>query len=196
MAITETSICNSALSKIGADRINSLTEDSKEARLCNEQYAKLRNEVLRSHPWNFAIKRKSLSLSAETPTFEYDNFFPIPSDCLRVLKVNDTGVKFKIEGNKIATDNDEISIMYIAKITNTALFSVDFAEVLAWRIAADLAYSIVQSRTVWADTMAIYREFLRNARSMDAQEGSPEDFIADTWIESRDRGTFFGAGTF
>ena len=54
--MSEVSICNSALIKLGASRIASLTEDSKEAKLCYEQYPILRDEVQASHPWNFCTK--------------------------------------------------------------------------------------------------------------------------------------------
>jgi len=200
MAVTETSICNSALAKLGAKRIASLDEDSKEARLCKEQYSKLRNEVLRSHPWNFAIKRAALALDTASPAYGFDNYFVLPSDFLRILDTEYLNEKYKIENNggnrRIATDAATINARYIAEVTTTALFSADFAEVLAWRIAADLAYAIVQSRGVAQDIFASYQWHLRNARSYDAQEGSPDSFIADTWITSRSRGTFFGAGEF
>ena len=62
MASSEVAICNSALIKIGAAEITSLSDVNKRAQLCNEQYSKLRDELLRSHPWNFAIARKVLSL--------------------------------------------------------------------------------------------------------------------------------------
>ena len=54
-------ICNSALVKIGATRIISLTEGSKNANLCDEQYEKVRNDLLRSHAWNFATARRKLA---------------------------------------------------------------------------------------------------------------------------------------
>ena len=54
-------ICNSGLIKLGASTIMSLTEGTKNANLCNEQFAKLRDEVLRGHNWNFAIARAKLA---------------------------------------------------------------------------------------------------------------------------------------
>ena len=45
-------ICNGALNQLGATTILSLTEDSKNARLCNSRYTQVRDSVFRSHPWN------------------------------------------------------------------------------------------------------------------------------------------------
>tara|TARA_R100001530_G_scaffold114015_1_gene80959 strand:+ start:206 stop:1021 length:816 start_codon:yes stop_codon:yes gene_type:complete len=64
MASSEVAICNSALIKLGAAEISSLSDTNKRAQLCNAQYSKLRDELLRSHPWNFAIGRKVLSLDS------------------------------------------------------------------------------------------------------------------------------------
>jgi hypothetical protein len=67
---TEISICNLALSRIGASTITSLTANSvKEDRLCNQFYAQFRDELLRSFAWNFAIKTTRLNL---TDLFETD----------------------------------------------------------------------------------------------------------------------------
>ena len=88
LTTTETSICNSALIKIGADRINSMTETNRRAQLCNEQYSKVRDEVLRSHPWNFAITRAEFSQLTTTPSFGYNYEYSIPSDCLRILSLH------------------------------------------------------------------------------------------------------------
>jgi hypothetical protein len=66
---SETSICNSALTRIGAARITSLTDDSKQARACTASYALMRDEVLRSHPWNSAISRASVASLADAPAF-------------------------------------------------------------------------------------------------------------------------------
>ena len=38
-------ICNSALNLIGASTISALTEDTKNARLCNQRYEPVRNRV-------------------------------------------------------------------------------------------------------------------------------------------------------
>lgn len=45
-------ICNGALNQLGASTILTLTEDSKNARLCNARYENVRDAVFRHHPWN------------------------------------------------------------------------------------------------------------------------------------------------
>ena len=48
-------ICNGALNQLGATTILSLTEDSKNARLCNQRFTQVRDSVFRSHPWNLSL---------------------------------------------------------------------------------------------------------------------------------------------
>ena len=42
-------ICNGSLNQLGATTIVSLTEDSKNARLCNARFTQIRDSVFRSH---------------------------------------------------------------------------------------------------------------------------------------------------
>ena len=53
-------ICNGALNQLGATTILSLTEDSKNARLCNARFSEVRDAVFRSHPWNCLQTRVEL----------------------------------------------------------------------------------------------------------------------------------------
>ena len=62
-------ICNGSLNQLGATTIVSLTEDSKNARLCNARFTQIRDSVFRSHPWNCLKKRLELSSSTDTPAW-------------------------------------------------------------------------------------------------------------------------------
>lgn len=62
-------ICNEAMDLLGAATITSLDENSKEARLCNRRFSTVRDAVLRSHPWNCAITRATLSQDGTPPSF-------------------------------------------------------------------------------------------------------------------------------
>lgn len=68
MATSDVEICNSALQKLGAEDITSLSDNTRRAQLCNRQYNKIRKKLLRSHPWNFAIKRQFLSEVTDAST--------------------------------------------------------------------------------------------------------------------------------
>ena len=94
-------ICNSALNQLGASSITALTDDSKNARLCNERYTTVRDAVFRSHPWNCLVKRIQLAQDTDTPPWGFTYQYTLPSDCLRVLQIKDYNSDYKIEGRKL-----------------------------------------------------------------------------------------------
>lgn len=185
MATSVLSICNSALLKIGSERITSLTENNKRAIICNEQYEKLRDEVLRAHPWNFAIARVEIAQVVSVPAYEYDYYYQLPMDCLRVLDIDTDGGEWKVEGRYLATNESTVVIKYIKQETDVSKFDPMFCEVLALRIAADIAFPITNSMTLSKAMWDAYNAQLRVTRSMDGQEGSPDSVSADQWVNAR-----------
>ena len=85
--MSEVSICNQALSLVGAKSITSLDDDVNEAKLCKLNYAPVRDAVLAEHDWTFATRWETLAASANPAPGEFTNEFPLPSDVLAVLFV-------------------------------------------------------------------------------------------------------------
>lgn len=190
VAASEVKICNSALIKIGAETITTLSDDNKRARACNEQYQKCRDEVLAAHPWHFAMIRKTLATTANTPVWGFAYEFAIPSGILRIVST-DTDYDWKVETNAagtatvVVTDSPTMNIKAIQKVTDTTLFTPLFDEVLATRLGADLAYHLVQSSTLQAALQDTYIKMLAQARSFNAQEGTADNPDATDWLNSR-----------
>lgn len=61
-------IANRALSRLGAARINSTGDDTKNARAVASALATVRDEVLVDHPWNCAVKRAVVYATTGTVT--------------------------------------------------------------------------------------------------------------------------------
>lgn len=182
-------IANIALSKIGAQRITSFSESTETARLLNAIYGTMRDEVLRAHPWNFAIKRIAPALSATTPAYEYTYQHTIPSDCLRVLDVTDGSTRiedFKVEDGKILSDYDTIYIRYIYRVTDSTAFDANFISCFATRLAAECAFPLTGKADLGQALKVDYTEQLRLAKSIDGQEsGIIDETGKDTFIEAR-----------
>ena len=183
-------ICNSALIKLGASTILSLTDGSKNANLCNAQYEKVRDELLRMHPWNFAMARAKLARLAQAPVFGYANAYQLPADWLRTVAVhdNDAGAgaaEYRIEGRTIASDAEALYLRYVAVIADPNEMPVSFQEALSWRLAADLAQAVTQSTTVMEAMERGFRGAMSAARSIDAIEDFPEALPVSDWITGR-----------
>lgn len=185
-------ICNSALNALGASTIISLTENSKNARLCNQRYEPVRDAVFRSHPWNCLQKRVELAKDTTAPVFEFSNAYTLPADSLRILKSENSNLsnneKFRIEGKKLLTNEDTIKILYVAKITDTTQYDTSLIETLSAKLAAELCYPITQSSTLMDRMFALYESKLKEARFNDATEGTADNDVriqADDFLNAR-----------
>lgn len=183
---TEVQIFNSTLIKLGLPVIVTTDDNVNRARLCKEQYPKIRDKLLRSHFWNFAIKRAALVESATDPAWGFTNQFDLPADFLKHNAIEDESFNtIKFEGNKLLIDASSVNLKYVAQITDVAEFDATFVEALAWLLAADLAYPLVQSLSLKQDMENGAKNELKETKSYDAMEGTPEPVGADDWINSR-----------
>lgn len=185
MAASSVEICNSALILVGAERINSITDENKRARLCLEQYDKLKKQLLANHPWNFALKRTELATTT-APIYEWSTAFVLPNDCLRVFET-DLGddVEWVVEGRLLLTNTSTIKIKYVSSLVTEGHFSEGFSEALAHKLSIYLAYNLTQSTTQAKSLKDDYKVALRDAKAQDAQEGSTTQVVASTWVNSR-----------
>jgi hypothetical protein len=186
---SEVQICNLALLELGQAGITAFNEGSKPATLAEAFYEHTRDVVLAAHPWNFALVRAELALEVATPVWGFARQFQLPTDplCLRVWRMDGEaeGLIWKVEGGKLLTDETIAQIQYIAQITNPVLFSPLFVEALAARLSARFAMPVTGSREKAKDMYAMYEAKLREARTLDGQEGTPEAYVNDEL--SRDR---------
>lgn len=189
MAITQIGICNSALAKVGQAPISSITQETRAAQIINSIFDLIQDEVLSHHPWNFAIKRVALSPTATTPVYEFDFEYDLPNDCLRVLEletdVTMIDMNWMVEGRKILSNDEAINIRYIYRNDDYNSWSPQFAEVMAWRIAMEIAYALTQSSERERSCMENFQRTLSLARSTDGAEGIIRGLIADEWTSSR-----------
>jgi len=77
---SELQIANAALLRIGEDTIQSFTSNLGHAPLVNATFALIRDELIRAHPWNFAMQRVELSADATPPVWEFDYAYTRSSD--------------------------------------------------------------------------------------------------------------------
>jgi len=188
--LTETEICNDALTLLGVETIINLEDDSKQGRLCKKQFPICRNFLLGIHPWNFAIKRQTLAELATGPSFGYNKFYQLPADYLMVIPPSQheefsSSIVYKIEDGKLATNELTFDLKYIAEVVDTSKFTPSFSQALSGYIAYKLAYSLINDRGVARDVYQIYLQYLREARSINAMESTPEIMDADLWSDSR-----------
>lgn len=191
---SEVSICNQALSHIGAEaEIESLTETSEEAKYCNIYYEHARDNLLREHPWNFAIKYQTLAQIGTAPTnWEYQ--YQYPSDCLNALEIvntaDDTVLEYEVisdgaSGKYIITDVENAELRYTAKITDPNVFDVGFIEALTWALAYRIAEPITGNSDKKGEAMTIFQNTIKAVKATDSGEGKNDPDKDAPWIEAR-----------
>lgn len=194
MAISETDICNAAIRLVAGNRITSLTQGTKNANVASDLYEIVRDDLLRSHNWNFATRRASLARSATTPTFEFDYAYVLPSDWVRTISAHDndggTGTveckEEEVGGQGVLCASVEaLYLRYVALVTDTNRMPPDFRKALISSLARDIALPVADSNTVREFyTRQADRDILR-AKAADAQGSYPEKRPVGSWHSSR-----------
>ena len=185
-------ICNSALNLIGASTISALTEDTKNARLCNQRYEPVRDRVFRGHNWNCLIKHVELARNSTAPVVEFDYSYALPSDFLRVMKIHNgttdsiaADLPYKVEGKNIITYQTTVYLVYVALDTDPNNYDVYLREAISHQLAADICYSITNNATLANNYMTRADERLREARFIDATENSLDTVEANEFTDAR-----------
>jgi hypothetical protein len=184
-------IINSALSQLGEAAITALTDNSRSARLADRTYDDLRQDVLRDHPWNFAMKRLSIASSATAPVWEFARQFPLPSDCLRLVEVyNPSLYEYRVEysaaGTVVVSDIESpLKIKYTIDIEDANRMDGKFRQAFAVYCAANWAEALTGTSAKVAQLMQVYSLLTKGAKAVDGQEDSPRNTSSDAWIEAR-----------
>lgn len=189
MTITTTDVANLALLKLGDKTVDLLTDiaevTKKSARIINTLFIPLRDDMLRQHLWNFAMRRAELTANVDdAPDFGFTYMFDLPDDYLR-LKTLTTRCRFTIEGRTILSDTDTIDIIYIGVVSDPTEWDPLFLEAFVTRLAAEAAFSITGSPTTGPRLMEEYKDKMQKAKTVDAQENYSEGFVMDHYIQER-----------
>lgn len=178
-------ICNIALSRLGADRITSITDNTVPAKLCNTFYDNVVEEVLLEGEWSQSINRATLAKTANTPVYEYSYEYQLPTDPvpIRILEINETepgSEDYSIEKDKLLIDLNTVSIRYIGVPTDPQSYGPALTNAVISRLTAELAYPLTGQSTISDRLHQKYERDLVKYLAMDGKQGSKEEFITNT----------------
>lgn len=202
---SETDLLNDSLGQIGATPITAIDDGTINANHCQRFYPALRDGLLRTTHWNFAIRRAVLAQEAATPAFEFAYSYALPGNpyCLKVVQYygatpsTGTGTdltllealqfsKWKVEGRHLLTNDGEVEIVYIARVTNPDEWDSIFYQLVSTWLAAKLANAIPKDHAM---ATALLKQavdlLLPLAAAVDGQEGSVETLQSNELIEGR-----------
>lgn len=186
LANVEVDICNRAIDLAGGQRVNSLEENSEEARLCSSHLKFLRWKLLYDNDWKFA-SRISESIAEKTPVpdvDEWDHKYLINMpDFIRFREIMDTDNTYTIgymadgaeQGQRVlyTNENPPITIRYTANAT-LGVWSVGFVESITYFLAAELSRSLVDTSQQSLELRGIAEQKKAEAILEDANESQDE----------------------
>lgn len=185
-------IMNMALDLLDEVPILTAEDDSAAIRFMRRNYQPVADSMLRLHPWNFAIRRSSLSRLADNPQSGYQYQFQLPADFIRLLPLseggtlNGTSLAFRREGSKILTNaGSPLTILYVARVSDESEMDPIFVQALATTLAARAASLVTGKNTLAKTLQDEARQLTIQAQMVDALEGTPYEPEADDWINAR-----------
>ncbi len=161
---SDVTICNMALAHIGEGmQVASIDppDNSVYAGYCATFYAPARAELIERGNWSFTLRRTGLPL-VSNPSNAWAFAYALPSDCLKVVRVLETGgdddaegAPYNIEGDVLFTDQETAEVVYCRDVTDVNRFSPTFLVSLSFLLASYLAGPIIKGAegTKVADAM-------------------------------------------
>jgi hypothetical protein len=192
-----------ALTWLGEEPITSLEDDLDRALIMSINYAPARDATLEAHDWSFAIERFIPPLNAVPPVYGASAAFDIPPNILRVIAVDDpktanptSGVytpiinskeqlDWQFENRQVICNEEVIHCRGIRRVEQEGLFSPNFVQAFAAKLAFLCALALTSSAEVQGNMKAIYDEFILLAKSRDGLQGRSKRFRNRTLLKSR-----------
>lgn len=191
-------IANKALAHLGIAPITSLEEDSEPARQINAIFNTERDIVLKGCDWNFARKTEALALLADS-SLEWDYVYQRPAKCLQVRRIfSEVTASPTEEGDAkheeavsssgsqaILTDIEDAYMKYTYQVTDVSVMPADFAEALAFKLAASSAMALTGEKSLRADMTQFYMGALGIARKANGNEGKSAVEPQSQYLDAR-----------
>lgn len=186
-------ISRMALSHIGSDTfIQSIDEDSKEAKTCKTFFDSSLNSLLRQFEWNFATQKLALTLFG-TSSSDFAYQYKYPNTCLfarRIIPIEKTQtVEFSIVNDGgvkvIQTDLKNAVLEFTKKIDDTELLDPLFVDVLALKLARNIITPLSGDKSRLEIINSLYVNSLYEAKASDGNEGQSQEPQNAEWIRVR-----------
>jgi len=183
-------ICNLALSLLREDNVTDIDNPTTPTEvLCKRHYPQQRRATLRSHPWNFAIKRTEIAASATAPLFGFGTAYDLPPDFIRYLSRHSAigepipasfaeGTDYQLENGQLLTDGSltasgTLRMRYIFDQENIVRWDPLAIDLLVLNLALKLAPSFKSAPRAIQNIKDQLRELKAEAKAIDGQERPP-----------------------
>ena len=178
---SEVSICNRALSRVGAKTISAFTDASAEARECSLHYPLERDDLLAGFPWVFARQRTALAEVTNDRSDQWSYAYQMPTGLLNIEWVNDPDLalalirlrrppscKYELAGSTLYANVEDAWIEFTKETTDPNLFPVHFSTALSFKVAEAICLQLTQQDRRMAATERKAEIEVSKAMALDA----------------------------
>lgn len=185
---TDIGLCSKALLKLGATSIASFEDGTAEAEISSNLYPLIRDGMLSSYPWSFAVAQVTLGRLYDSPLADYQYAYQLPNDMLRIVSAGTQsrgrGLEYCIKENTLHTNSSHVVLTYIFRALENS-FPPFFSDALVARLAAEFCLPLTESSSRAEFLYKLAEEELKKARLIDAQQATPKKFEDFTLTEVR-----------
>ena len=196
MTISKAQIFNISLNICGVSTpLENPNSSDNKAILLNNYYELAKEYVLKDFDWNFASTYRVLTLTQNQISeskFKYCYDYPNNCICARGIFEQNTNKEYSFsiscnnKGEKvILTDCKNAVLRFTQKIEKEIYFSCEFSMALSYYLASLTAGVITGSSQKGEIAYQKYKEILRKAKVLNAQEGVEEVYDDNTYLDTR-----------
>lgn len=196
--MTNTDICNMALSHIAKGSIRSVKDNTEAARQCNLHYEHLREMLLREYTWGFAKRIIQMAeLDKKIPGWKHCYAYPEKCICIRFVfdEQNANGKDFERAEYDVILVSDNVKAVacnieqayaeYTYDATDVEMFSPEFVEALSRHLASSIAMTLTGSAAIQQAQYQLFQIALQKAKLSTAKEKEKETRYPDKYAQAR-----------
>jgi hypothetical protein len=187
---SKTELCNLALLKLGKARVQDIdTDPSQQATDLKLAYDFTLNQILDEAQWSFAVRRQALNKLTETPLYQWNYKFALPTnpEYIKLISIENDPL-YSIEGKYILTNEDNIKITYIARITDPSEYTTGFKNAFVLLLASKICYNLTGSDSREKQLLSEYQDALYQAITQFKAISNEVGLTSNEWIETRQNG--------
>lgn len=189
VANTPIKICSRASLLIGGDAIQSFSDGTAEASVCDAMYEDMARSALTNSRWRFATDQAVLNRLAETPTGRWTAAYQLPSELimLSAVTINEVPIKYDVYGSKVYCDESagmELIADYVFR-ADESTWPPYFVTAVEYMMAAVLAVSVARDAQL-ASLMEQKADLqMRQARRLHSQQQTTRKLNTSRFIAER-----------
>jgi len=182
---SDVAICNLALDLIKEAPISIISIPvSKTEVLCSRWYDLIRQSVLSSYNWGFALKSAEIPRGGTPSVSDYTDYYVFPNDYLKLRAIIDPEVplgrrRFELQGRNLLYNYDSatsLPVWYTKDEIDISVYPALFINLLAEELALKLGKKLTARPSVIKDVKEDLVETRRLARAMDSQMRPPRRY--------------------